>query len=72
MEQMYGLGEGRQTIMDTDGNSGTLTKQYSRKELRIREALEQNVGNRQKTAEQLGISTSTLWRQMKKYDIEWK
>jgi len=28
-----------------------------------------NNRSRQKTAEELGISTATLWRKMKKYDI---
>ena len=28
-----------------------------------------NNGSRQKTAKELGISTATLWRKMKKYDI---
>ncbi|MBK6679949.1 MAG: hypothetical protein IPG53_07945 [Ignavibacteriales bacterium] len=28
-----------------------------------------NSGSRLKTAQELGINTSTLWRKMKKYDI---
>lgn len=35
----------------------------------IRQALAQCSGNRQKTAQLLGISTATLWRKMKKYGI---
>lgn len=35
----------------------------------IEQALAQCGGNRQKTAELLGISTATLWRKMKKYGI---
>lgn len=35
----------------------------------IQKALAQCCGNRQKTAELLGISTATLWRKMKKYGI---
>lgn len=31
--------------------------------------LPKNNGSRQKIAEELGISTATLWRKMKKYDI---
>ncbi|MFR7627432.1 helix-turn-helix domain-containing protein [Roseburia hominis] len=31
--------------------------------------LPKNNRSRQKTAEELGISTATLWRKMKKYDI---
>ena len=40
-----------------------------RVQLELMEALERNNGNRQKTAEELGISTTTLWRRMKKYGI---
>ena len=36
----------------------------------IREALHRYNGNRKKTAEQLGIDLSTLYRKMKKFDIE--
>lgn len=32
----------------------------------IKQALSNNLGNRQKTASELGISTATLWRKMKK------
>ncbi len=35
----------------------------------IREALERNRGNRNKTAEELGMHRSTLWRKMEKYNI---
>jgi transcriptional regulator with PAS, ATPase and Fis domain len=72
MEQLYGAVDGGQQTPSADGESGSGEKQYSRKAASLREALEQNGGNRQKAALQLGISTSTLWRQMKKYDIEWK
>jgi transcriptional regulator with PAS, ATPase and Fis domain len=36
----------------------------------IREALHRHNGSRKKTAEQLGIDLSTLYRKMKKFDIE--
>ena len=36
---------------------------------KIRRVLLENNGSRQKTAEELGISTATLWRKMKKYGI---
>lgn len=36
---------------------------------RIGEALKRNRGNRGKTAKELGVSASTLWRKMKKYGI---
>ncbi len=38
-------------------------------EQRIREALKRNGGKREDTAKFLGISKSTLWRYMKKYEI---
>lgn len=36
---------------------------------RIAALLEQYGGNRKKTADALGISTTTLWRRMKKYGV---
>ena len=36
---------------------------------KIRQILNNNNGNRQKTAGEMGISTATLWRKMKKYGI---
>jgi transcriptional regulator with PAS, ATPase and Fis domain len=36
---------------------------------RIRRALEENHGHRRRTADQLGIDPSTLWRKMKKYSL---
>jgi len=38
--------------------------------VKLRELLEQYHGNRVQVAEALGISTTTLWRRMKKYGIE--
>ena len=35
----------------------------------IRDCLNRNMGNRVKTSKQLGMSTTTLWRKMKKYKI---
>jgi PAS domain S-box-containing protein len=35
----------------------------------IRRALEENHGHRRRTADQLGIDPSTLWRKMKKYSL---
>lgn len=40
-----------------------------RERIRIREALKKFGGNRQMTANELGISTTTLWRRMQKYKI---
>lgn len=42
----------------------------SDEELNIRISLEKMHGNRQKAAEELGISPSTLWRKIKKYGID--
>ena len=42
----------------------------SREGQRILEALERNDGNRAVTAQELGISTTTLWRKIKKLGIE--
>lgn len=38
----------------------------------VHEALEKYEGNRQKTAQELGVSTTTLWRFMKKNGIEFE
>ena len=43
--------------------------QADEKALRILEVLQQYGGNRQKAADELGISKTTLWRYMKKYGI---
>ena len=40
------------------------------KALEISELLKQHNGNRQKVADALGISKTTLWRHMKKYGID--
>lgn len=45
------------------------TVRYS-EQRRIEECLRNNRGNRGKTAEELNISTATLWRKMKKYHID--
>lgn len=42
----------------------------SREEEQIRKILAEQDGNREKTAKALGISKATLWRRMKKYNIE--
>lgn len=42
----------------------------SREAQRILEALERNDGNRALTAQELGMSTTTLWRKIKKLGIE--
>ena len=45
---------------------------YSEDAQRILETLRKHGGNREKTAQELGISKATLWRHMKKYGIELK
>ena len=47
-----------------------LGKSFAEEEARIiSEALERNGGSRTRTAKELGVDKSTLWRKMKKYDI---
>lgn len=50
---------------DSDG-AGSLARN---EEFLIRQALRDNAGRRNKSAEQLGISTTSLWRKMKKYGM---
>ena len=46
-------------------------KQYiSPEAVRLKQTLEKHAGNRERTAEALGISKATLWRHMKKYGIQ--
>lgn len=45
-------------------------QQGGAEEERIRAALQQTGGNREKAARELGVSKATLWRRMKKYRIE--
>ena len=48
-----------------------LGKAFENEEARlITEALRRNAGNRTKTAEELNIDKSTLWRKIKKYNIK--
>ncbi len=55
-----------------EGDSAPRTKSRSVQDAElaaIREALARNNGHRRKTAEELGIDKSTLWRKMKRYGI---
>ncbi len=52
------------------GNAQRYVTYHSPEGDRIRELLQKYVGNRQAVAKELGISTTTLWRHMKKYGIE--
>jgi len=54
-------------MAETPGESLTLDEM---EQFYIKRALERNAGNRAKTARDLGIDASTLWRKMKKYDID--
>jgi transcriptional regulator with PAS, ATPase and Fis domain len=72
MEQLYAQDTAATALPEEDGDARSLPGTASRKAESIRSALAQNGGNRQSAAAQLGISTSTLWRRMKKYGIEWK
>lgn len=59
-------------VLEGDGERGFLRETESLEETwtrDIREALVKYKGNRSQTARELGISTSTLWRYMKKYHI---
>ena len=56
-------------IVETSG-SGSIVKVYQNPEaLTISEALAKYAGSRSKVANELGISTTTLWRRMKKYGL---
>ncbi|MDO4269020.1 MAG: PrpR N-terminal domain-containing protein [Eubacteriales bacterium] len=51
------------------GNGGGGVPPEPREAVRIRQALAEWSGSRERTAEALGISKATLWRKMKKYGI---
>lgn len=57
---------------DLKGRGETELKQalVSREEQQIRRVLAEEGGSRERTAQALGISKATLWRRMKKYNIE--
>lgn len=52
------------------GYEATSMNRYLEEAQRIADCLNRNEGNREKTAQELGISKATLWRHMKKYGIE--
>ncbi|MDF2523283.1 MAG: proprionate catabolism activator, Fis family [Clostridiales bacterium] len=54
----------------TDNNGKKVVVYKSPEAARILELLNIYKGNRSKVAEELNISTTTLWRKIKKYDIE--
>ncbi len=49
--------------------SGSRETRQERERLRIEDALSRHNGNRAQAARELGVSTTTLWRRMKKYSI---
>jgi len=51
------------------GVSIVSTPQENEEAKKIRALLDQLGGNRQKTAQALGLSRTTLWRKMKKYGL---
>ncbi len=55
-------------IEDVNGRE-TLVVYDTPEASRIRDLLKKNGGNRAATAKELGISTTTLWRYMKKYNV---
>ncbi|MGI6029083.1 MAG: sigma 54-interacting transcriptional regulator [Candidatus Heteroscillospira sp.] len=57
---------------DTASASAPVQPNYSPEELRVISALRKCHGDRDETARELGISKTTLWRWMKKYDITTK
>lgn len=55
---------------NTLGGERPERREQEREEKRISELLEKHHGDRQKIADELGISKVTLWRRMKKYGLE--
>lgn len=53
-----------------DPDSGQIIRYRESGAEKLVELLKKNRGSRQATAEELGISTTTLWRRMKKYGID--
>ncbi len=62
------LNELYSTIDASNGDSKVVVYKHPETE-KISSLLEKNHGNRGKVAQELGISTTTLWRKMKKYGI---
>ena len=66
LESLYDLSEQEVKIPQTSSDRGFLEEAKIKD---IRDALMRYNGNRMLTAKHLNISTSTLWRYMKKYGI---
>jgi len=58
-----------QAVTEKETDNGNHLTQKSEKAV-IREALVRHLGNREKTARELGMHRTTLWRKLKKYNIE--
>ena len=54
---------------ESGGSPARYLTYADRERRKIREALQDNGGNRQLTAKALGISTTTIWRRMQKYGL---
>ena len=58
-----------QTFEHLSKNLADSTRQHDPKAARIIAALKNSCGNRSAAAKDLGISTTTLWRTIKKYNL---
>ena len=58
-----------QAVTEKETDNGNHLTQKSEKAV-IRESLVRHLGNREKTARELGMHRTTLWRKLKKYNIE--
>ena len=71
--ELYGPGIseriGGHPLQRRSSEEGSLTEEETRERERILNVLADNLGNREKSAVQLGISTTTLWRKLKKLGI---
>jgi PAS domain S-box-containing protein len=58
-----------QTILNSENNVNGHSQSEKSEEAIIREALIRHMGNREKTAQELGMHRTTLWRKIKRYKI---
>ena len=65
-------GEKVKELLDLLYITNTFDESFDIKAENIRNTLKNNDWNRELTAKALGISKATLWRRMKKYNIEMK
>ncbi|MCI8950811.1 MAG: sigma 54-interacting transcriptional regulator [Lachnospiraceae bacterium] len=69
LSELYGREEQEAAVQEEEKTAEKMGPD-SQQSKRIYETLIKYEGNRKKTAEALGISKATLWRQMKKYGLE--